>query len=94
MAGTQTPLCTALLIDGELVPGEGIVEPILNPATGEVVAHIAEASTEQVEAAILAAHQAFDGWSRTTPQQRSNLHCWTSPAPSKRTPMSWPASNP
>nr|BFE91211.1 hypothetical protein GCM10020185_17470 [Pseudomonas brassicacearum subsp. brassicacearum] len=73
MAGTQTPLCTALLIDGELVPGEGIVEPILNPATGEVVAHIAEASTEQVEAAILAAHQAFDGWSRTTPQQRSNL---------------------
>lgn len=73
MAGTQTPLCTALLIDGEFVAGEGLVEPILNPATGEVVAHVAEASTEQVEAAILAAHRAFDGWSRTTPQQRSNL---------------------
>lgn len=73
MAGTQTPLCTALLIDGESVPGDGFVEPILNPATGETLAHIAEASTEQVEAAIHAAHRAFDGWSRTTPQLRSNL---------------------
>ncbi|WP_241775321.1 aldehyde dehydrogenase family protein, partial [Pseudomonas corrugata] len=73
MAGTPTPLCTALLIDGELVSGEGFVEPILNPATGGVLASIAEASIEQVEAAVLAAHQAFDGWSRTTPQQRSNL---------------------
>ena len=32
---------------------------------------IAEASTEQVEAAILAAHRAFAGWSRTTPAQRA-----------------------
>src|SRR5471030_3210565 len=73
MAGAQTPLFTALLIDGELVAGQGFVEPILNPATGEVLTHIAEASTEQVEAAILAAHRAFASWSRTTPQQRSNL---------------------
>src|SRR5476651_1721657 len=73
MAGAQTPLFTALLIDGELVSGQGFVEPILNPATGEVLTHIAEASTEQVEAAILAAHRAFASWSRTTPQQRSNL---------------------
>ena len=73
MAGAQTPLFTALLIDGELVPGQGFVEPILNPATGEVLTHIAEASTEQVETAILAAHRAFASWSRTTPQQRSNL---------------------
>ena len=73
MAGAQTPMCTALLIDGELVAGEGFVEPILNPATGEILTHIAEASTEQVEAAILAAHRAFAEWSRTTPQQRSNL---------------------
>ncbi|PTT84648.1 gamma-aminobutyraldehyde dehydrogenase, partial [Pseudomonas sp. HMWF005] len=73
MAGAQTPMCTALLIDGELVAGQGFVEPILNPATGEILTHIAEASTEQVEAAILAAHRAFAEWSRTTPQQRSNL---------------------
>ena len=71
IGATSTPLCSALLIDGQLVAGEGFVEPIINPATGEVLAHIAEASTEQVEAAILAAHRAFAGWSRTTPQQRS-----------------------
>lgn len=73
MSGAPTPLLTALLIDGELVQGQGFVEPILNPATGEVLTQIAEASTEQVEAAILAAHRAFTGWSRTTPQQRSNV---------------------
>jgi 1-pyrroline dehydrogenase len=74
MAGAQsTPLSTSLLIDGELVAGQGIVEPIVNPATGEVLTHIAEASTEQVETAILAAHHAFASWSRTTPQQRSNI---------------------
>ncbi|MFN3359424.1 MAG: aldehyde dehydrogenase family protein, partial [Pseudomonas sp.] len=73
MSGAPTPLLTALLIDGELVQGQGFVEPILNPATGEVLTQIAEASTEQVESAILAAHRAFSGWSRTTPQQRSNI---------------------
>ena len=74
MSGAHpTPLSTALLIDGELVAGEGLAEPIFNPATGEVLTRIAEASTEQVEAAIQAAHRAFTGWSRTTPQQRSNL---------------------
>ncbi|MGS8546789.1 aldehyde dehydrogenase family protein, partial [Salmonella enterica] len=72
MSAAPTPLLTALLIDGELVQGQGFVEPILNPATGEVLTQIAEASIEQVEAAILAAHRAFAGWSRTTPQQRSN----------------------
>lgn len=83
MAGAQTPIFTALLIDGELVAGEGFVEPILNPATGEVLTHIAEASTEQVEAAILAAHRAFGSWSRTTP---SSARCcsWISPTPSKK----------
>lgn len=73
MPAAQTPLFTALLIDGESVAGQGIVEPIINPTTGEVLTSIAEASAEQTEAAILAAHRAFDGWARTTPQHRSNL---------------------
>src|SRR5476649_175930 len=74
MAGTPTTaFLTSLLIDGELVSGQGFAEPILNPATGEVLTHIAEASIEQVETAILAAHRAFTSWSRTTPQQRSNI---------------------
>ncbi|WP_379556366.1 aldehyde dehydrogenase family protein, partial [Pseudomonas sp. MD330_11] len=61
------------MIDGELVQGQGCFEPILNPATGELLTQIAEANTEQVESANLAAHRAFAGWSRTTPQQRSNM---------------------
>jgi 1-pyrroline dehydrogenase len=73
MSGAHPTLSTALLIDGELVAGAGVAEPIFNPATGEVLTRIAEASTEQVEAAIQAAHRAFASWSRTTPQQRSNL---------------------
>lgn len=92
MAGVQTPMCTALLIDGELVAGEGFVEPILNPATGEILTHIAEASTEQVEAAILAAHRAFAEWSRTTPQQRSSLLLDIANAV-ENTPTTSPASN-
>ncbi|GAC1030346.1 gamma-aminobutyraldehyde dehydrogenase [Pseudomonas sp. No.21] len=73
MAGTaSTPtLHSHLLIGGQLVIGEGLAEPILNPATGETLITIAEASIEQVEAAVFAAHKAFAGWSRTTPAQRA-----------------------
>ncbi len=63
------------------------------PPPGEVLTRIAEASTEQVEAAILAAHRAFAGWSRTTPQQRSNLLLEIANTIEK-TPTCWPASNP
>lgn len=40
-----------LLINGELVSGEGEKQPVYNPATGEVLLEIAEASAEQVDAA-------------------------------------------
>jgi len=62
-----------LLINGRLVTGQGDVEEILNPATGKVIARIAEASTEQVNAAVTAAEAAFDGWSRTPPKDRAML---------------------
>ena len=73
MSGAHPTFSTALLIDGELVAGEGLAEPIFNPATGEVLTRIAEASHEQAETAIQAADRAFASWSRTTPQQRSNI---------------------
>nr|WP_319527440.1 gamma-aminobutyraldehyde dehydrogenase [Pseudomonas laurentiana] len=73
MAGTHpTQLLTHLLIDGELVAGLGREEAIINPATGEVLTRVADASTEQVEHAIQAAQRAFAGWARTTPQQRAS----------------------
>ena len=44
-----------LLINGELVSGEGEKQPVYNPATGDVLLEIAEASAEQVNAAVRAA---------------------------------------
>ena len=64
---------TKLLINGELVDGAGDALEILDPATGKTVTEIAEASTEQVDAAIHAAAGAFDGFSRTPPAQRAAM---------------------
>ncbi len=41
-----------LLINGELVAGEGEKQAVYNPATGEVLLEIAEASEAQVDAAV------------------------------------------
>ncbi|AOE87180.1 gamma-aminobutyraldehyde dehydrogenase [Pseudomonas sp. TCU-HL1] len=70
-AASTPTLHTELLLDGQLLIGEGLAEPIINPASGEVLVAIAEASIEQVEAAVAAAHRAFTSWSRTTPAQRA-----------------------
>ena len=66
-------LSTQLLIDGQFVTGEGQAEPILNPANGEQIAAVPEASFEQVNRAVNGAQRAFAQWSRTPPAQRSNL---------------------
>ena len=62
---------TQLLINGSFVPGEGAGEEILDPATGERIATVPEASLSQVEEAVAAADTAFPRWARTTPQERS-----------------------
>ena len=54
-AASTPTLHTELLIDGQLVIGEGLAEPIINPASGETLVAIAEASIEQVEAAVASA---------------------------------------
>ncbi|HET7204734.1 MAG TPA: gamma-aminobutyraldehyde dehydrogenase [Steroidobacteraceae bacterium] len=64
---------TKLLINGKLAGGEGRVEDVLNPATGKVLARVAEASRGQVDAAAKAASAAFDDWSRTAPKDRAAL---------------------
>lgn len=51
-----------LLINGELVTGEGEKQAVYNPATGEVLLEIAEASAAQVDAAVRAADRAFTEW--------------------------------
>jgi aminobutyraldehyde dehydrogenase len=66
-------LPTQLFIDGAFVTGEGDAERVLNPATGELLVALPEASTEQVHKAVSAAHRAFDAWSETTPMERSRM---------------------
>ncbi|MFF3704069.1 MULTISPECIES: gamma-aminobutyraldehyde dehydrogenase [Pseudomonas] len=62
---------TRLLINGQLVAGEGPAHSVLNPALGSVLVDINEASQAQVDAAVRAADHAFDGWSQTAPKDRA-----------------------
>ena len=58
-------------IDGEFVdPVDGQTEPVVNPATGEVVAESPLSTGADVDRAVQAAGRAFDGWAATTPGER------------------------
>lgn len=60
-----------LLIDGSLVEGAGARLPVFNPATGEVLLEMAEATSAQVDEAVRAASAAFVEWGRSTPKARA-----------------------
>ena len=61
-----------LLIDGERQPAmSGRTFASINPANGEVVAHIAEGGAEDIDLAVAVARRAFEGpWARFTPYNR------------------------
>ena len=62
----------ALYIDGKFIQAEGRkTEPVLNPATGEVLAQLPHAAREDLDRALEAAQRAFKTWSRTSPLERS-----------------------
>ena len=71
MATAQNVTTLQNLIDGEPVPANGELEPVLNPATGEELARAANSSAEDVSRAVAAARRAFAGWSQSTPADRS-----------------------
>src|SRR6266571_1386088 len=62
-----------MFIGGEWTPGSGgDAQEIVNPATGKVIAHVPKGTEEDVNRAVAAARKAFDeGWSDTTPRERS-----------------------
>src|SRR6266702_453401 len=62
-----------MFIGGEFTPGSGgDAQEIVNPATGKVIAHVPKGTDEDVNRAVAAARKAFDeGWSDTTPRERS-----------------------
>ncbi|KIC21077.1 MULTISPECIES: aminobutyraldehyde dehydrogenase [unclassified Leisingera] len=64
---------TKMLINGELVAGDGAALPVTDPATGTEITQVREASPEQVEAAVWYSEEAFDSFSRSTPAERSAL---------------------
>ena len=85
MTATSTPATTAttlprtprqLLVDGEFVDARsGKTFATHDPATGEVLAHLAEADAPDVDIAVRAARRAFEEgpWSRMTPAQRARI---------------------
>ncbi|WP_370213814.1 gamma-aminobutyraldehyde dehydrogenase [Roseovarius sp.] len=62
---------TNMLINGEMVAGQGAALPVLDPATGTQVAEVAEATPEQIAAATRAAHEAFESYRLSTPSERA-----------------------
>ncbi|KOM28287.1 hypothetical protein LR48_Vigan511s011000, partial [Vigna angularis] len=65
-----------LLIDGKFVDAaSGKTFPTLDPRTGEVIAHVAEGHSEDVDRAVAAARKAFDHgpWPRITAYERQRI---------------------
>ncbi|MBI4386821.1 MAG: aldehyde dehydrogenase [Elusimicrobia bacterium] len=62
-----------LWLDGrEAAPARGRYSPVLNPATGRVIARVAEGDEADVGRAIAAAQRALEGpWSRLGPRERA-----------------------
>ena len=61
-----------LYIDGRWQPAaDGGTIPVINPATEEVIAHVAAGGARDVEQGVAAARRAFRGWRRTTGAERA-----------------------
>ncbi|XP_061372307.1 benzaldehyde dehydrogenase, mitochondrial-like isoform X1 [Gastrolobium bilobum] len=67
---------TQLLIDGKFVDAaSGQTFPTLDPRTGEVIAHVAEGHSEDVDRAVAAARRAFDQgpWPKMAAYERQRI---------------------
>ncbi len=64
-----------LLIDGQRVAAlSGRVFETFNPATGEVIARVAEGDAQDIDRAVSSARKAFEGpWSKMSPAERERL---------------------
>jgi succinate-semialdehyde dehydrogenase/glutarate-semialdehyde dehydrogenase len=64
----------ALSIDGAFIEAEGRrTEPVVNPATGEVLGQLPHANREDLDRALAAAQRAFETWKKTSPLERSTI---------------------
>src|SRR5258707_6073015 len=66
-----------LLINGQWTAGSGKAFDTINPATGEVLTQLAEASTQDVDQAVAAARKAFDDlagpWRKMSASERGKI---------------------
>ncbi|HYM65819.1 MAG TPA: aldehyde dehydrogenase family protein, partial [Patescibacteria group bacterium] len=62
-----------MFIGGGWTAGKGSeLQEVVNPASGEVIAHVPKGTAEDVDAAVKAARKAYDEvWSESTPRDRS-----------------------
>jgi succinate-semialdehyde dehydrogenase/glutarate-semialdehyde dehydrogenase len=74
---TRTPLDLTenqLFIGGEWTPsGTGATLPVINPATGEAITHVSDASVQDGLAALDAACAAQDAWAATPTWDRADI---------------------
>ncbi|MGD1878672.1 MAG: gamma-aminobutyraldehyde dehydrogenase [Kiloniellaceae bacterium] len=63
---------TGMLIGTAFEAGAEEAEIVLNPATGETLLELPEASSDQIDRAVAAAEKAFASWRRSTPGERAN----------------------
>jgi succinate-semialdehyde dehydrogenase / glutarate-semialdehyde dehydrogenase len=70
MPQINTP--TGLLIGGEWVVSDTQM-PVIDPATGDVLAHVGDATLAEAAAAAAAASDAFKTWSTTAPRVRAEV---------------------
>ena len=64
----------SLYIDGQFLSGQGRHEQdVFNPATGEVIAKLPHATTEELNTALAAADRAFQSWKKSSPMERSKV---------------------
>ena len=61
-----------MYINGEWISGRPTFA-VTNPATGETIDEVPDCGDADIEAAIAAAHAAFDSWRKTTAYERSQL---------------------
>jgi aldehyde dehydrogenase (NAD+) len=79
LANVETPVAvkaTRLLINNRWVNSEsGKTFPTINPATGDVIAEVAEADSADVDRAVRAARAAFDGgpWRKISAAERGRM---------------------
>lgn len=63
-----------MLIDGALTSSSnGEAQPVVNPATEEVIAHVVMAAPEDLDRALDAASRCFESWKETTAETRAML---------------------